>query len=691
MPKASSKKGAKKQKLNTDVEEINNEIKDSKKESKYVEISVDTVQETVEKTADENQTASTPSTEKIAPGVVYSVSSSNSVEGERVQKNLNDLMEQFLQSSVSSFFALYPAMSNHPSVQHFHIPSNYDASFVNDVYSNELSQGKIQAAASSGYLPNYLWKHFNKTVSLPHLLSIIVLLSEKNLIQNASLHLFSEDEAKFGEFLERCIDWYLDDDFRENLSLKSSFTSILRQFYLSLEVKPVRNTVLRYLSLPIWYSVSKARREQELSKDSNLTAAWKKLQLHRNHLYDSKKALEECASSSSSGKKGKRKRQDEELQFALSVFERDSQFFPKLTEKFLKLVQSIQSEGDVNPAVIKFVYIQIELLLDLLLQYPTRRYLKVLLDDRHFIILCKRSFIFSSSSANGLLQRVVNLLEQYLLYPVDDREEKLIPQEVLEEANNDAIIELQRYAFENLRPKLDDLIVSSMGKLSNSTSLRSYVQILNYDEILQLTKDLRIVHEFDTSFDSDSSVASKDFLLDLICERYCARKGLIDQFKGISIYPNEVSLWDEYQIPYVSSSPLVIPKVNLHYLSIEDYLYRHLLLYQSNSFYQIRDDIIDAVKRSAPKKIYNGSILFNGWSQYALPILSMTIDEVAKPTIGEIVPSRVSSTITIDIARFGKEIRDEWEAFKPLDVIFLVSFEEPQLELNSEVLDQLEK
>lgn len=525
-------------------------------------------------------------------------------------------------------------------------------------------------------------------MSLPHLLSIIVLLSEQNLIQNSSLHSLTEEEAKFGEFLERCIDWFLEDDF-ENLPLKSSFTSILRQFYLSLELKPVRNTVLRYLSLPIWYSVSKARREQELSKDANLTAAWKKLQLHRNHLYDSKKALEE--SGSSSGKKGKRKRQDEELQYALSVFERDSQFFPKLIEKFLKYIQSIQTEGDINPAVIKFVYSQITLLLDLLLQYPSRRYLKVLLHDRHFIIHCKRSFIFSSSSSSGLLQRVLNLLEQYLLYPVDDREEKLIPQEVLEEASNDAIIELQRYAFERLRPKLDDLIVSSMGKLSTPAALINYVQILNYDEILQLTKDLKIVNEFDTSFDADNSAASKDFLLDLICERFCARKGLIDQFKGISVYPNEVSLWDEYQIPYVSTSPLVIPKVNLHYLSIEDYLYRQLLLYQSNSFYQIRDDIIDAVKRSAPKKIYNGSILFNGWSQYALPVLSMTIDEVAKPTIGEIVPSRVSSTITIDIARFGKEIRDEWEALKPLDVIFLVSFDEPLLELNSEVLDQLEK
>ncbi len=105
MPKASSKKGAKKQKLNTDVEEINNEIKDSNKEPKHGEISADTVQETVEKTANENPTVSTPSTEMVASEVIDSMNSRNSVEAERVQKNLNDLMEQFLQSSVSYLFA----------------------------------------------------------------------------------------------------------------------------------------------------------------------------------------------------------------------------------------------------------------------------------------------------------------------------------------------------------------------------------------------------------------------------------------------------------------------------------------------------------------------------------------------------------------------------------------------------------
>jgi intron-binding protein aquarius len=52
----------------------------------------------------------------------------------------------------------------------------------------------------------------------------------------------------------------------------------------------------------------------------------------------------------------------------------------------------------------------------------------------------------------------------------------------------------------------------------------------------------------------------------------------------------------------------------------------------------------------------------------------MTVDEVARPKIGEVVPGKVISTITIDISRFSGSVLDEWESLNEHDVIFLISF-----------------
>lgn len=45
--------------------------------------------------------------------------------------------------------------------------------------------------------------------------------------------------------------------------------------------------------------------------------------------------------------------------------------------------------------------------------------------------------------------------------------------------------------------------------------------------------------------------------------------------------------------------------------------------------------------------------------------------------MGEVVPKHVDATATVDISRYAGDIRDEWEAMKDHDVVFLVCIEKP--------------
>ena len=50
---------------------------------------------------------------------------------------------------------------------------------------------------------------------------------------------------------------------------------------------------------------------------------------------------------------------------------------------------------------------------------------------------------------------------------------------------------------------------------------------------------------------------------------------------------------------------------------------------------------------------------------------------MTKPKLGELVPRSVDCTVTVDLARFSGDMRQEWEGFREHDVVFLVSIQQP--------------
>jgi intron-binding protein aquarius len=106
------------------------------------------------------------------------------------------------------------------------------------------------------------------------------------------------------------------------------------------------------------------------------------------------------------------------------------------------------------------------------------------------------------------------------------------------------------------------------------------------------------------------------------------------------LYPTEKLIFNEDLTPsnynFSNSTCLAIPKLNIQFLTLHDYLLRNFKLYKLETAYAIRQDIEDAVLRLAPR--YNldstskyDQTVFTGWSRNAVPVTQMQIEKIGNP------------------------------------------------------------
>lgn len=79
---------------------------------------------------------------------------------------------------------------------------------------------------------------------------------------------------------------------------------------------------------------------------------------------------------------------------------------------------------------------------------------------------------------------------------------------------------------------------------------------------------------------------------------------------------------------YSGEGCLSLPKLNLQFLTLHDYLLRNCNLFRLESTFEIRQDIEDAVSRMLPWQTEEKEVMFGGWARMALPIASFAVVEV---------------------------------------------------------------
>ncbi|KAM7263832.1 hypothetical protein ACFE04_001515 [Oxalis oulophora] len=304
---------------------------------------------------------------------------------------------------------------------------------------------------------------------------------------------------------------------------------------------------------------------------------------------------------------------------------------------------SIDDDNEFVDACVLYCEKFMEFLIDLLSQLPTRRYLRPLVAD---VAVFYENFEINDHTGTQL---------------TDD--------EVLQ-SHYDRLYSLQLLAFKRI-PKLRELALTNIGAIHKRNDLKKKLSVLSPDELKDLVcTKLKLVSK------EDPWSEKVPFLLEVMVSFFEKQQSQKEAINALPLYPNEQIMWDESVVPSINYSGegcLALPKLNLQFLTLHDYLLRNFNLFRLESTYEIREDIQETIPHLLAYINNEGDTAFRGWSRMAVPIKEFKITDVKQPNIGEVKPSSVTMRITYSISSYRSHIRSEWDALKKHDVLFLLS------------------
>lgn len=517
-------------------------------------------------------------------------------------------------------------------------------SLVVDGKVEEKVVGKFAQNISTSELVGLI----NQDISDEDFHVVVLLVIKKIGSEGSFMTEFSRHDDSFQSFVELASEKFIvAAEHMETAKWKlHNLIRFLVESFARVDDAKVRSAILRFVSLPCWVNLSPERRSLEFEASPSLVSNWEKFQ----------SVKEKLASKPASKKRGeKRKTSSPE-----DSLKRDENTMATAISLILSLVRA-DHLGEDDQLCCKSL---LELLI-LILSHPvTRKYFAILLDDKHVVALLRLNVDTKPHLAS--LKPWVSLVEWFVGVGADDGS-----------IQRDFVLELQRLAFAEFPEKLKDLMYSSHGTISDRTNLSKTLRLLDASELVHVAHALKLwTSNDDASYPNDSELALK-----LIVDKVCTQPNPVDAFVSETVYPTEATLFDRDVLPVEDNVQAIhnpIPKLDVQFLNILDYLHRSYHLYRLESAFEIREDIVDAVRKMQPKQAITGSVGFTGAWKMATPIIGTSIDNVAKARIGESYPARVTITTTIDLHAFSGETRSEWEDLRESDVVFLLFINRPR-------------
>lgn len=427
-------------------------------------------------------------------------------------------------------------------------------------------------------------------------------------------------------------------------SSRLSILSFIIGAFQSLENVLIRKECAPLVSISIWHNLSSEEsRDRVIAKASSLKKAWR-------------------AST-------KRYDAGDESAKAKIRFER-----AWLYTMLLDFMQKLNGPANQQPENLLYCERFLELLVDLLSQLPTRRYVNTLLKDLNILPVIRLSQLYRASD-NALFRDLYELLKHFVNFAIDDYSgDALSPQEIYD-LHCQELAKLQRTAMKSFKEKLTILALSNLGSIEQRPELEGQLSSLDETELQSLCSQLG----FRVTYPKLSNVAPDSSLyMEILLSFYERKLSFQEEASQLKIVPTEENLYDPALLrneTYDGSRPLAIPKLNLQYLTLGDFLWRSFLLYRSEAFFQIRKDMESIVKRMQPRGNRDGSLTFEGFSRMAIPVNKPAIIEVAPAKVGSPNPAFVRAEIAIEVGRLADNIRKEWESLRPDDVVYLMAIE----------------
>ncbi|KAF4550875.1 Intron-binding protein aquarius N-terminus-containing protein [Elsinoe fawcettii] len=493
-------------------------------------------------------------------------------------------------------------------------------------------------------LDRYLWPGYSKEASDHHVILLVLLVNVKRHEGVIPWNEFAAQPEHFPSFFRRVLELAIDKS--TSLTIRTHLLSFIIGAFQSLDTGIIRKEAAALVSIGIWHNLhSEEARTQLLGRTVQLGKAWRAA----GKKYDAADADTQAR-----------------LQFERSwLYSLVLDFADRLHDTTASLTQD----------TVLYCERVVELLADMLSQLPTRRYVNTLLADLNLVPVIMLSPLYADED-NSLLREMVVLLQHYMAFPIEDHTGREITGNELVERHNATLSRLQRVALQGFKEKLTILALSNFKSLDSRTELEGHLQSLDDTELQQLCKALQLRTEY-----SESSLVVRDrqFFTEILVSVHERRSSYKDIVRAMSTMPTDAMVYEktfDRTEEYNGSRPLPVPKLNLQYLTVSDFLWRSFILYRCESFYEVRKHVEDTVRRIQPRQAGSG-LCFDGFSKMAIPITKPAVIDVAPANVGEEHPAKVEVEVSLDVSKFTPGIRREWETLRQDDVVYLVAVQAP--------------
>ncbi|KZF22773.1 intron-binding protein aquarius [Xylona heveae TC161] len=491
------------------------------------------------------------------------------------------------------------------------------------------------------FLERYLWPGFNEDASNYHIILITLMVNVKTRESLPIWDHFANRPADFSSLFRRVLSMIVDDSL--GLVSRTYLLSFIISSFQSLDSGLVRKECAPLVSISIWHNLSsESVREAKFEHHGQLRKAWRAA--------------------------AKRYDAADEVGKARLRFERSW-----LYSMMLDFLNRLYRPSDRPLENLLYCERFLEFLTDLESQLPTRRYVNSLILDLNLLPAIRLSPLFNEEEY-GLFRDLYNLLRHFIHFSIDDHTGVQRSRTESYEIHCADLAKLQRTALKHFKSKLTILALSNYASIDQRGDLESHLAVLSDVELAELCRFLNLRTNYPAGTDV---TVDRTFLLELLITTHERRPTFQEIAKDLSILPSESTLFEQTLLrneTYNGSRPLAIPKLNLQYLTVGDFLFRSFILHRCESFFEIRKDMEDAVKRLQPTlSPPDGSTRFGGFSKMALPIPKPAIIEVVPPKVGEEPPAYVRAELTLDVSRLTAGILQEWESLRPDDVVFLLA------------------
>ncbi|KAK0756431.1 hypothetical protein N5P37_011083 [Trichoderma harzianum] len=489
-------------------------------------------------------------------------------------------------------------------------------------------------------LESYLWPGYSEQASNYHVLILALICNVKRREHLETWKIFEERSDDFSSLFRRILSMTLDRTL--STTLRTHLLCFLIHAFQSLDCTIVRKECAPLVSIGIWHNLStEKRQEAQLDSSPHLRKAWRAAQKRYDAADEATKAR---------------------LRFERSW----------LYTLILDFINQLYSESSKSDQTLLYCERFTEFVSDLQSQLPTRRYVNALVQDLHLTPLMRLSPLYNDAGS-ALLRDLHALLSHYTFFAIDDQSGIQLTRTEAFDRHCTLLGKLQRIALKHFKDKLTILALSNYGSIDKREELISHFDPLTDDELLDLVNLLDIRSAYPESL---NLTINRKFLIEFLLTTFERKKTFQETARRISIVPTEDTLFDDnFQRAdsYDGSHPLALPKLNLQYLSVGDFVWRALVLYRCESFYGIRKDIEAALRRLRPEVRRPGETHFAGFSKMAMPIAKPTILEVVPALVGDDKPSLVKAEVSFDARRLGDGVRREWDTLRPGDVVFLLA------------------